>query len=177
MTPAFDAAFPSAVLETFTAVVPESPPNTWDYGPFKITSEYNNLSGSQAGSFRGNKPTSVRADVIVFDRSLNAWGAILDTQVGGNDVGIAVNVAFQLLSGSSLVFVGTVGAGSDPNTAFIGFRSDTAFDTIRLTSVAPGADGYTIDNMRYQVPEPASIALFGAGLAGIGAALRRRRAR
>lgn len=66
-------------------------------------------------------------------------------------------------------------------SGFFGLVSDTAFTTITLQQVARGGvlNDMSMDNVRLtqtssSVPEPASLALLGLGLAGLGFARRRR---
>lgn len=176
----FTTAVSGSTLETFSTQisgVANGARTTYDYGPFLIDKYSTGGSGSRVGDWQG-RPRATLPDVIIFDDLLTAWGGFINTQIGGNGVGIQLTV--ELLAGNQVV--GTVGAGTDPNNGFLGFLSSAAFNTVRLTSVGAGADNYTLDNMRYKVasqsvPEPASLALLGAGLLGMAVATRRRRGR
>lgn len=178
----FDAANPGATLELFgTEIAPgfTNVPTTYDYGGFTIAKEHSSGStGSAPGRWRG-KPTATLADVITFDSPLNAWGALFDTQDGGNGVGVELKIEVEISSMLQRFTIGTVGAGNDPNIAFLGFVSDTPFDTLRITSVPNGSDTYSLTQMRYlttaggpgpsiDVPAPAGIALLAAGLLSLG---------
>lgn len=180
----FDAANPGATLEMFgVEIAPgfNNVPTTYDYGGFTIAKEYvsNNNTGSGIGRWRG-RPTVALADVITFDSPLVAWGARFDTQDGGNGVGVELRIEVEVSSTRQTFLLGTVGAGADPNIAFLGFMSDTPFDTLRITSVPNGNDTYSLTEMRYvatvgspdpsvDVPAPSGIALLAAGLLGLGA--------
>ena len=109
----------------------------------------------------------------------------------------AVGFDFGELFGLAEPISITIGGGPTYNVstasnafAFFGFTGDTAFTTLTITDATPhqpppGTEGFPlIDNLSFgaaaetaaAVPEPATLALLGLGLAGVGIA-RRRRAR
>jgi hypothetical protein len=80
------------------------------------------------------------------------------------------------LSGPDLVGFAFSGYDPFPTTGtgqFVGLISDTPFNFVGFGSSGPF--GYTLDDLTYTVPEPASLLLLGAGLSGLAAFRSRRR--
>ena len=130
--------------------------------------------------------------------SISLTGGINFQDVGfnyGSGGGTPTTILYQLLEGGV-----TVLSGSAPLTAcdgctspinYLGF-SGGGFDTIQIRDTLTGGTSVTdgsfqalqIDSIETQqgsaatsVPEPTTLALFGAGLAGLGALRRRRKAK
>ena len=74
--------------------------------------------------------------------------------------------------------LGPMGDQDDLNLMFIGVIDLDGFNTVKIDGNDSG-DRIYYDNMRYgpvAIAEPATLAMFGLGLAGLGFARRRRSA-
>lgn len=95
---------------------------------------------------------------------------------GNDDFGLVFDAILELFDGvTSLGSVSVTSNANDYADQFIGASSTVAFDSFQFTYQRPEAGGLSvyIDDVylgspSVSVPEPASLALFGLGLAGMG---------
>ena len=115
-------------------------------------------------------PDTIDARMTIdFDTEITSWGAYItgiDPTIG--DVRILFN------DGTSQSF--DLGGFDDGGVTFFGFTDVATPITQVVIASQNGSDSIGIDDIMYKpVPEPATLALVGAGLAGMGVAARRRR--
>lgn len=114
-----------------------------------------------------------RVLTITFDNDIQYFGFDTNFLIGD---GMTMEVNFA--SGSPYQTLILTGSSSP---VFFGFGSDAA-DISSITLNGSNTFSFAIDNFRFtagssnNVPEPASLALMGIGLAGIGAMRRKQRA-
>ena len=139
-----------------------------------------NPFGQYVGNVRGNVFDSVFFDIITwgFPMPIFAFGA--DWFSTASRDGLTVTGDFDGNGDATVSFFDELG---DPGTGFLGVVGDAAFSMIALEGEGLSAgvnESFSVDNLSFAkasdataVPEPAGIAVFGMGLAGL--AWRRRR--
>jgi hypothetical protein len=156
---AFAAATSGLNLETFDTRFTASP--TVLFTGFSASVGSGNVSWNLPGQIRDTTRVN---DIMsfVFDSSINSFGINIsdfgtssaNTLTATNDTG-SINQVFASTPAS-------------PSSMFFGVIDSAQFSTLTITG-SNGGDRLDYDNLSFgTVPTPATLALFGLGLAGLG---------
>jgi len=133
--------------------------------------------GGFTGGFLDTISGNNRVLTIAFNNAVQYFGFDSNSLVGANGMLMTINFA----AGSP--FQQQVIPANGGNMDFFGFGSDAADITSLTLSGSDPTFSFAIDNFRFtagsnsqngRVPEPATLALLGLGLAGLGAMRRRK---
>jgi hypothetical protein len=185
---AWEAALAGAAITTdpFDNAIPPATTLTFDSGVISTgtpSSAGNNSvdSGFYNGG-AGGTDQNFAYESITWTFPLPIIGLGVDLFSAANASGLTLTGNFDGTGDQTISIFDVLGA---PGTGFLGFIGDAPISSILFTDEGlPSSSSfeiYQIDNLSFAaavaVPEPATLALFGAGLAGLGwIALRRKAA-
>lgn len=147
------------------------------------------LSGGNGTGFGGQPngadtttylTTGVGSVELDFSQNLTYFGVLWGSIDGYNSIAFYDgNTLLQSFSGNDILS-GANGDQGVNGTLYVNFTSDTVFDKVVFSS---SQYAFEFDNVAYNqsidnqvpAPEPVTLSLFGAGLAGMGALRRRRK--
>lgn len=155
-----------------------------DFGPFTATllggAGFSQISGNSLITTDGNSvlsfsrllisPSGVVSVLFSFDAPINAFGIDL-TSI--DETGTTVSFLDDLGN----VLNNFAGTGSLGGATFFGVYNSQPFSTVRFDFLASASEILNFDYLQFgvagKVPEPASLALVGVGIAGLAAWRRR----
>lgn len=168
---------PGAYTETFDGIVAGNTLQSYANGAFSYD-VYSAAGLYSHGDFLGTNSTGEALTITFTGARVTALGAnFYNTDLPSNFLGTPITIVLN--DGTTTTFTPTSVA-----TSYLGFTSDVGIASLSISAdgagAFPGLDNLTIGAMLADlpadVPEPASLALTGLGLAGLMALRRRRQA-